>query len=415
MYRLINVSLRGITLISKFLLIFFFARYLEASEFGLYGLVVVTISYAIYPLGLDFYTVSTREIIQQKSEVWGGILRNQGVLISVLYVAFLPLLLLVFYTGLLPWAVAGWFFILVVGEHLNQEFTRLLIATSYPVSASFALFLRQGLWAIVVTMVMFFEPEYRRLDVVLLAWTIGQFFAFLVAIYVMSRHKIGGWCEQIDWLWIWRGVKVAFPFLLATLALRALFTIDRYWLDSLLGLEVLAVYVLFMGIGNAIMSFLDAGVFAFSYPTLISTFHERDAERFRQALKKLFTQTMTASLCLIFVSFLLLDPLLNWLDKPLYQDKEVMFFWIQLGMFLYSLSMVPHYALYAQGQDRPLIFSHIAGLIVFILATWLFSYFWILLAVPLGVCAAFLLIVVWKFTAYFLLTPIQYRFTILRH
>ena len=52
--RLFNMALRGLTLASKFLLIFFLARFLEPAELGLYGLVVATIGYALYLLGLDF-------------------------------------------------------------------------------------------------------------------------------------------------------------------------------------------------------------------------------------------------------------------------------------------------------------------------------------------------------------------------
>lgn len=410
MHRLINLSLRGITLASKFLLVFFFARYLEPAEFGLYGLLVVTISYVIYPLGLDFYTFTTREILQHESKLWGGILKNQAALVSVLYVIFLPLLMMLFYGGLLPWVVAGWFFALVIVGHLNQELMRLLVAISFPISATLTLFLRHGAWAVIVAGFMFFEPDFRQLDVVLLAWTIGEILALFLAALILRRQNIGGWYKEVDWQWIGRGVKIALPLLFATLALRGLFTLDRYWLESLVGLELLAVYVLFMGIGNAIISFLDAGVFAFSYPALISSFHERDAQRFRQGVKKLFTQTVSCSLFFMFVSFLILGPLLNWIDKPLYRDQHELFLWIQVAIFLYALSMVPHYVLYAQGRDRPLIFSHIAGLIAFILATWFFSFFWPVLAVPLGLCVAFFLMVVWKSAAYFWLTPMQYRF-----
>jgi hypothetical protein len=86
-----------------------------------------------------------------------------------------------------------------------------------------------------------------------------------------------------------------------------------------------------------------------------------------------------------------------------------MFPLLLLASTLYALGMIPHYALYAQGQDRPLVFSHVASLIVFGLAAWLFSFNWPQLAIPFGLTAAFLLILVWKCYAYFRLTPPQYR------
>ena len=407
--RLASIALRGITLVSKFLLIIFLVRFLEPSEIGLYGLLVVTISYALYPLGLDFYTFTTREILKHERSEWGGILKDQGALTLVTYSIFLPLLLLIFSTDSLPWNVAGWFFALLLLEHLNQELTRLLIAISEPLLASLALFLRSGIWVIAVTVWMFITPDVRDLDTVLLAWTVGGGSALLLVVWRLYLLKVGGWRKRVNWEWIRKGVKIALPFLLATLAVRGLFTLDRYWLEAIAGLEVLGVYVLFVGITNAMISFLDAGVFAFSYPGLISAFQQQRPEVFRQGVKRLFMQTVGFSLIFAMLALLLIGPLLDWLDKPLYREQQGIFLWVLIAALLYALGMIPHYSLYAQGKDRPIIYSHIAGLGIFIPATWLFSNVWPYIAIPLGLCVAFSLILLWKSVAYFWLTSAQYR------
>lgn len=407
--RLINVALRGITLASKFLLIFFLARFLEPAELGLYGLLVATIGYSLYLLGLDFYAFTTREILKRELSEWGGLLKDQGALTLLLYACFMPLLLLLFYTGSLPWTVAGWFFALLVLEHLNQELMRLLIAISEPLLASLVLFLRSGAWAVAVTTLMIFIPETQTLDSVLAAWTVGGLSAFLLAAWRLHRLKLGGWHKRVDWSWIWLGVKIALPLLIATLALRGLFTLDRYWLEGLAGLEVLGAYVLFIGVANAMVSFLDAGVFAFIYPGLINAFQRQQADVFRQGVKNLFFQTACFSAIFAATALLLIGPLLDWLDKPLYREQQGMFPWILLATVLYALSMIPHYALYAQGKDRPIIYSHIVGLGVFIPTTWLLSEQCPGIAIPLGLCVAFLVILLWKLQAYFRLTPRHYR------
>lgn len=409
--RLINVSLRGMTLASKFLLIFFLARFLEPAELGLYGLLAVTIGYALYLLGFDFYAFTTRELLKRERSEWGGLLKDQGVLSAVLYAVFLPLLSLIFLKGLLPWSLAGWFFALLVLEHLTQELGRLLIAISEQLLASVVLFLRSGIWAVAVTALMFVEPDSRNLDFVLGAWTLGGLAALLLGIYRINQLKIGGWHKQVDWKWIAKGLKIAIPFLVATLAIRGVFTLDRYWFEALAGLEVLGAYVLFMGISNALMSFLDAGVFAFSYPGLITAHSKQDATAFRQGLRKLLIQTLVLSAAFAVIALLLIGPLLQWLGKPLYLEQQDLFPWILLATLLYAIGMVPHYALYAQGHDRPIIRSHIASLLAFIPATWLFSLNWPLLAVPLGLCSAFMLILLWKSWAFVQMTPALYRST----
>lgn len=409
--RLTNIALRGMTLASKFLLIFSLARFLEPSELGLYGLVTVTIGYALYLLGFDFYTFTTREILKRERTEWGGLLKDQSALSAVLYTIFLPLLCLVFVRGLLPWNVAGWFFALLVLEHLTQELGRLLIAVSEQLLASLVLFLRSGIWAVVVTALMFIEPESRNLDFVLGAWTLGGLSALLLGFYRLSRLRISSWHKAVDWGWIRRGLKVAIPFLLATLAIRGVFTLDRYWFEALAGLEILGAYVLFMGISNALISFLDAGVFAFSYPSLISAHNRQDAVAFRQSLRRLLVQTLALSATFALIALLLIGSLLQWLDKPLYLEQQGLFPWVLLATVLYAVGMVPHFALYAQGHDRPIIVSHLASLLAFIPSTWLLSLHWPLLAVPLGLTTAFLLILLWKSWAFFRLTPKHYRST----
>lgn len=407
--RLINIALRGMTLASKFLLIFFLARFLEPAELGLYGLLTATIGYALYLLGFDFYTFTTREILKRDRSEWGGLLKDQGALSLVLYSIFLPLLCLVFIKGFLPWHVAGWFFALLVLEHLTQELGRLLVTISEQLFASVVLFLRSGIWAVAVTALMFIAPESRSLEFVLGAWTIGGVAALLLGAYRLNQLGIAGWQKKIDWNWICKGLKVAIPLLVATLAIRGLFTIDRYWFGALAGLDILGAYVLFMGVCNALMSFLDAGVFAFIYPGLISAYNKQDFDAFRQGLRRMLIQTLLLTFIFAGIAIVLIGPLLSWLNKPLYLEHQDLFQWLLVATLLYAIGMVPHFALYAQGQDRPIIHSHIASLICFFSTTWLFSIHWPYLAVPLGLCTAFALILLWKSWAYFVLTPTQYR------
>ena len=407
--RFINIALRGITLASKFLLIFFLAKFLEPKELGLYGLMTVTISYALYLLGFDFYTYTTREILKRERNEWGGLIKDQGALSFVLYCIFLPLLSMIFIKGLLPWSVAGWFFVLLVLEHLTQEISRLLITISEQLLASLMLFMRSGIWAVIVTALMFFCADTRDLNMVLGAWTLGSLLALALGVYRLKQMNISGWRKKIDWQWIGKGLKIAIPLLIATLALRGLFTVDRYWFADLANLETLGAYVLFMGISSALVSFLDAGVFAFIYPGLISAYHNKDSEEFRLKLRGLLLQTLIFAGAFTILALLIVDPLLNWLDKPLYLEHKDLFPWTLLITLLYSIGMIPHFALYAQGIDRPIIHSHIASFLIFFPVTWLLSHYWPLHAVPAGLCIAFLLILLWKCLAFIRLTPAQYR------
>jgi O-antigen/teichoic acid export membrane protein len=108
--RLANIALRGMTLGSKFVLIFLLAKLLEPAEVGLYGLLTVTIAYALMALGFDFYSYATRELINTDRSQWAALIRDQGVFYSIAYAIVLPLCVMVFWKEYLPWTLMFWFF-----------------------------------------------------------------------------------------------------------------------------------------------------------------------------------------------------------------------------------------------------------------------------------------------------------------
>lgn len=101
--------------------------------------------------------------------------------------------------------------------------------------------------------------------------------------------------------------------------------------------------------------------------------------------------------------------MLQWLDKPLYLEKINLFGWLLLANGLFVVGMIPHYGLYARGNDKPLIISHIAGLLVFLASTAFFAPVFAELAVPFGLISAFVFIMAWKTLQFYRLTPANWR------
>ena len=177
--KLLNVAIRAVTLAIRFGLIFILAIYLPPSEVGLYGLIVVTVSYALYFVGFDFYTFSTRDLLNRPADQWGRLLFSQGVFFGGLYALMLPVSLLLFVFGLLPWWLAGWVMLLIVSEHLAQEVSRLAIAMGRPVFASLMVFFRQGIWALLFMVCLVYSESYRSLAVLMPFWAAGSVLSVL--------------------------------------------------------------------------------------------------------------------------------------------------------------------------------------------------------------------------------------------
>ena len=398
--RLLNLSLRAATLVSKFALIFVLAKFLEPAEVGLYGLLSATVFYVLMALGFDFYTYATRELIVTDRRDWAGMLRDQGVFYGITYTALLPLCLLLFWLGFLPWNLAIWFFPLLALEHLAQELNRLLVAISEPLWASVVMFVRSGAWAVAAALWMWLDPAQRSLEFVLAAWALGVLAACVLGASRLRSLDSSSLRRKVDWQWIRKGIRIAFPFVLATLSLRALYTVDRYWLEALGGLEVLAAYVLFVGIANAIMSFLDAAVFTFAYPALIAAAGKGDRADFDHRMGRLTRHTLGVTVGLSIAALVCAGPVIDWLDRPSYAEHFGLLYWTVLAAAISSVSMIPHYGLYARRKDRPIIFSHLASLPLFLIATLALIPLLGHAAVPAAMAAAFLFLLLAKLAAF---------------
>lgn len=391
-----NVGLRLATLGTRFLFIFFLARFLDAGAVGYYGIFTATVGYALYLVGLDYYVFVTREIVATGRAQQGRLLKGQAMLAGLLYAGLLPVAVLALAQAHWPAHLALWFLPILVLEHFNQEIFRLLVAISEQIAASIILFIRQGSWAVAIIVLMALRPDSRNLDAVMAAWLLAGVVAAGVGAWKIHRLQLGGWRLPVDWRWIRQGVAVSGAFLLATLALRAIQTVDRYWLQALAGIDLVGAYVLFTGVAAALLVFLDAGVFSFGYPALIRHAQRHERAQARARLRRMLIETVLACALFAGISWALLPLLLRWVGNPVYAANLWLYPWVLAAMILNAIGLVPHYALYALGHDRRIIAAHLAALPLFALTTWAVALRAPLVAVPAGVCAAFAGILLWK-------------------
>lgn len=398
--RLINIGLRGTTLGIRFLFIFLLAKYLDPASIGYYGIFTATVGYAMYFVGLDFYTYVSREIVKTPANQRGQLLKGQAVLSGLLYVMLLPPCIWLLSQSGWPDFLIWWFLPILLLEHFNQEISRLLIALSEQLVSSIILFIRQGSWAIVVITFMHMDSGSRNLNIVMTLWAAAGVTAACAGTWKLMQLKTSGWHLPTDWRWIKNGIIVSSAFLVATLALRGFQTFDRYWLETLGGIEMVGAYVLLIGIASTLLAFLDAAVFAFAYPGLIQLNHQGNHEDARKQVKTLLIQTL--ALCAMFAlgSWLALPYLLAWIENPLYQQMAHWYPWLLSAVAINAIGMVPHYALYARGVDKPIVYSHIVALITFFGVTALSVGVFGAFAVPVGLNAAFTSILLWKSIAY---------------
>lgn len=396
----LNVVMRAGTLGTRFVLVFILAKFLDAAELGTYGLFSAAIGYSLLGFGLDLYVYTTREIVRVDRATQGHMLKSQAALVGLIYIVLSPALLWLLPQAGLPRALVWWFLPILVLEHLNHEIFRLLIIFSKQITASALLFVRQGSWAIAVAAVMAFSEEARNLNFVMAAWATAGMLASLVGLWALRKMRLGGGRKSVDWSWIRKGIRVSGVFLIATLSVRAIQTIDRFWLQDLASIQVVGAYVLFFGVASALSVFLDAAVFSFRYPELIVLGSEQKFDELHRKVCQMAAQAIGASALFVVSSALIIPVLLGWIGREIYVAQIDLYYWVLAAAIAYSLAMVPHYALYAMRRDRPIIVSHVVGLVVFIIATLALTHVSRPYAVPMGVLLGMLVVLIWKSLAY---------------
>lgn len=394
--RVFNIMLRGATLACRFLFIFFLAKYVEPSVVRTYGLFTAAIGYSLYLVGLDFYTYTTREILKSEKNVWGQYLKGQVYLSISLYILLFIIFTPFVVNDYVPISIIYWFIPILFLEHINQEISRLLITLSKQTIASINIFIRQGIWALAAVVIMYFDESTRYIELVFFLWIVSGCFAAILGVYCLYRLQLGGWNRCVDFSWIKKGIKTSAIFLMATLALRGVQTVDRYWLESLTNMDVVGAYILFVGVAGTVMTFLDAGVYSFSYPKLISANNSSDKGEFDRILRHMSLLTVVFIAIFIGVSLTLLPILLNWIGREVYLKYSGLYIWVLMATIFNALSMIPHYALYAQGKDKAIILAHCISAFIFIACTAVMTSWDKELAVPIGVATAFAFIFLFK-------------------
>ncbi|MFT4848987.1 MAG: O-antigen/teichoic acid export membrane protein [Parvicella sp.] len=397
--RLVNVGLRFLSLGSRFIFMFAMAKYLNVADVGKYGLFSAIVSFSFLVLGGDYYTYSQRQILADQSR-FNFIISHHIRALGKLYLFLLPVFFFIFPLSILPWNLLGWYYLLLIFEHVSQEIYRLLITINKQIWASIVLFLRIGLWAVVLVVFMMIFPEMRSLENVFLYWVIGSFLSTILGGFIIWKHgrPWQNW-STINWdkKWLKKGYKVGFSLLFSTLCFRSIQTLDRVSVEFLNDEEFLGVYVFFIGAAMSVQKVLEPGVIQFLYPKLIGFYKNSDFVNFKKTYREFKWSIIVVSILCTLVFVYLMPFLLTWINKEAYTENIMVFWLCLIAVFLLMLSYIPHYCLYAFGFDKKIITSHALSVVVFIVCIIIFSFIDSRYATILALILTFLLLVIIKY------------------
>lgn len=354
--RLLNLLLRAITIIAKFLLSIIIVKELSVSELGVFGIVQTTITLLIYVLGFDFYTFNAREILKPNGKPLVDCVGNQLVFHVAIYFIVIPLTLFLFYSNVISEEYLILFYLVLVTEHLSQEIYRLLIVFKKSVIASFLLFIRSGSWIFVLCSLWVFNIQKANLTYVFTFWFLAALLSILIGIKYIPNLK--GF--SIDFKWIKSGLKIATPFFIATIFYKLMEFSGRYFLDYFNTKESVGIFTFFTSISNAIFVFVHATVIIVMSPFLIEG-ARKSSDDFKIIFKRFKKQMLNYTLAGSIIGIVLIYPFILLIQNDVLLANLSVFFLLVMATILFCVSYIPHYLLYVFDKDMSLLKSSIFG------------------------------------------------------
>lgn len=397
MERFYNLILRGSTIGFKSILIFYIAKSLLPEDMATYGLITVTLSYLVYILGLDFYTYYTREFVKSSPNVWGGYIKNIGVIFVFTYILCTPIIFYLYKINIIQKEILFYFILLLVLEHLNQELNRIMIMNGDVFYSSVINFIRYALWAPILIFMMHKGIILNNVNNIIICWVIFGFIALLFSFYRLKQYNIQGWNIAVNKKWIYRGILVSLPLLIGTLALRGVFTFDRFWLQTYFSTDYLAAYAFFGAFAAVIGTIADSLIIAYTYPKLIKLFENKETLKYNKEIKKFTLQIVFLSILSGLILYYATKFLVDLLELKNYTQYMPMLIVIIVANILFCISNVPHYILYSQNKDKVIYWVHIILFFSFIgflyILTRIFNDGYI---VPIAVLIFYLFLLIFK-------------------
>ncbi|WP_189610174.1 lipopolysaccharide biosynthesis protein [Saccharospirillum salsuginis] len=410
MIRSVNVLLRAAAMILKFIIVLFIAKYFSTEELGRYSLISAGVMFFVLVVGGDYYTYSNRELMSSSKELWPEILKNQAYSYGPLYLILLPVATVPFIVGFIDSRYLLFFLAILVLEHFSTELNRLLNAMQLQLKASLILFLRVGVWVLPAICILWLMPESRELEYILMFWISGCLLSLLVGIYFVAKHVPDIKFNKPNYSWIMKGYKVGFTYLSGSLILKALTTLDRFWLQSLSGEYAVGIYAFFFSIILGVSTFFHAAVTVFSSPKIVRSYSQKNMSAYKANMKVFGFLMIAFSISVIVLLLVFMPHLLGWIGKLEYKEYYPIFY-ICLGSgVLLIFSNYPHTYLYAAQHDRMILLSHVISIVIFFSVMLAMSDFIGIYRVSLSVLASILALTVSKLLLFITLSRVDRNF-----
>ena len=360
---MVNLSIRGLTLLLRFALGFYIVSFLGLKAAGIYGLAIgaVGMAPAILGWGLNYHVA--RDVIGAAPDVGAPLVKSRlsvtlGSLIAMTIVA-LPLILT---SGADLRLLYLLILILVWLETIALDLYMPMIGWEMVVQANIMVFIRSAAWIPIVTALAFWHPLFRSLEAIFVAWICSHFFAFALLPYFLRQWPVREALKSsISLQWARRRITRFWYIYLSDVSIVGLIYVDRYIVSVFLGLAATGIYSFYWSITNALQTLMMTAVVQVALPRMVKAFRSGDPDRWRIELRHQTIKTLIMATVLGVAVFILTEAIIYFGPEGRFPVARGLFTLLLLASIIRCSSDLMNVGITSSGNDKRYAFTNLVG------------------------------------------------------
>lgn len=355
----------------KFSVVLILARSMPAIDYVKFVTLMASVTLGVFIVGLDLWTYVYRRLVNLKESRLGEeVNRDLSALILISFI--LNAAVYVVWDrvdiDLHFMSVASLVFI----ELLCFQFARYFQARQEIIWFSVVIAAKTGIWPLITLLLLVLGDNLDFEDIVTVWLSTGIVIAVSSWLVLASKYRLN-FKFEFDGIWLKSALRFSLLYWISTMSVKAMTTLDRIAVGQSDDVNSAYVYVLSASVAGVYMLIVDSTVYSRYSPQLVREF-ESDRNSFISTTKQLL-RTSSLLLLLIFIlmlpGFYVLDEIVN---KPFIIDHSVLFFMVQLGSFILSLSFAFHHVNFGANLHRYNQIAQIIGGLSFVLSLMIIGY-----------------------------------------
>jgi O-antigen/teichoic acid export membrane protein len=399
---LANMGLRLSSLVGKFLLSLYLAKYLSLEDLGIYGIITGFQMIAVVFFGVRADHVFTRTVAVAGPEDARASLRDQSLFYAANYLLSVPLLAIAW--ALVPQPelrgvlLFGWV-ICVAESYANLLFNN-TNALGRSTAANALFFVRAGLWAFVAVACGLIWPELRTLEFVLGSWVTGSVLSIALNLVVLrARQWPSLGTRGFDRVAIGGAVRGSALIWIGAMGLVAGSYIDRFVLAANLSLSDVGVATFYTAFSTSVMTLVTSSTLVVASPRLIRFVSDRQWPEFRRDLRRVGRTVAFIGFALAAIVTVALPFVGQFLGKAELSGFSLTLALIMSATWIRMIAETAFYGLYAFHDDRPIWLGNLLFLVPSLALNLLLIPLLGLVGLGIAMVAASLFLLAWRWRA----------------